>query len=138
MNVFICVGVCVKEQGILFQNMIQSAYVLLCHPKLISPLISFSHTHTHTHTARLSSQTYPIVRLFSSSNFLLVNLELFEYEGDIHILYWYIVSLKHYYCFINDPITIFLDFKLHTWMIYSFNTHLNETYHYWSQNEVQK
>ena len=78
--------VCVKEQGILFQNMIQSAYVLLCHPKLISPLISFSHTHTHTHTARLSSQTYPIVRLFSSSNFLLVNLELFEYEGDIHIL----------------------------------------------------
>ena len=78
--------VCVKEQGIIFQNMVQSAYVLLCHPKLISSLISFSHTHTHTHTDRPSSQTYPFVRLFSCNNFLLVNLELFEYEGDVNIL----------------------------------------------------
>ena len=94
--------VCVKEQGLPLQNMIQSAYVLLCHPKLISPLISFSHTHTHTHTyihthtARLSSHTYPIVRLFSSSNFLLVNLELFEYEGDIRILQ--ISHMAIHYC----------------------------------------
>ena len=96
MNILICVGVCEGAGSSFTKHDSKCLCPAVPSKAHFTVNFIFTHTHTHTHTARLSSQTYPIVSLFSSSNFLLVNLELFEYEGDIRILQ--ISHMAIHYC----------------------------------------